>query len=304
MKLKFQKLVEIRGGLSNKKVFRKYEKNSTKIVIDFSNDEEEFKNFLNIYVILKKINISVPKIYEVYSKEKLLVMEDFGDKTFNIIFNEKTLYDLLKIAVDNLIIIQNSLTSKDIKKLEKYKYTNFKKEIDEFVDYYVPYKKIKNFSVNNFYDCWKRVYRAQNFDFDSFVHKDYEFINLIFINKNNSHLKCGIIDFQNAFQGFKGWDLLSLLENPRLNFARKYNASLIEYFYRSVTIDIDYDSFLNQYYILNLARHTRLLGRWAKLINSGSKEYLKYIHSTQKRIISCLPNIKDKRLQTIYKNIL
>ena len=79
----FQNPIEIKDGLSKKKVFRITEKNSTKIVIDFSKDKNEFQNFLNVYDILKKINISVPKIYEVYLKKKLVVMEDFGDCTFD-----------------------------------------------------------------------------------------------------------------------------------------------------------------------------------------------------------------------------
>ena len=40
--------------------------------------------------------------------------------------DDNELYNLLKIAVDNLIIIQNSLTNDDINKLEKYSFKKFK----------------------------------------------------------------------------------------------------------------------------------------------------------------------------------
>ena len=73
---------------------------------------------MKIYNILKKLNISVPQIYEVHFKRNIIVMEDFGDKAFNILYTDQELYNLLKIAVDNLIIIQNSLTNDDINKLE------------------------------------------------------------------------------------------------------------------------------------------------------------------------------------------
>ena len=49
-----------------------------KIIIDFSKDKKEFYNFLNIYQILSKVNVSIPKIYEVYTKNKSIIMEDFG----------------------------------------------------------------------------------------------------------------------------------------------------------------------------------------------------------------------------------
>ena len=64
-------------------------------------------------------------------------------------------------------------------------------------------------------------------------------------NKVN-HLKCGILDFQNAFYCFSGWDLFSLLENPRIDFDEKYNKELIEYFYNNSNQSISYKDFLTQ----------------------------------------------------------
>jgi hypothetical protein len=122
MNFPFHNLTEIKGGLSKKKVFRKLEQKLNKIIIDFSEDEKEFYNFLNIYEILKRINICIPKIYEVYSENKLIVMEDFGDNSFNKIIQKEDIYIVLKLAVDNLIVIQNSLTSNDLKKLDKYSF--------------------------------------------------------------------------------------------------------------------------------------------------------------------------------------
>ena len=183
-----ENLIEIKGGLSKKKVFRKKEKTINKIIIDFSNDKKEFFNFLNIYEILNKINISVPKIYEIHNKKKTIVMEDFGNLRFDKILNVEELYNLLKLAVDNLIIIQNSLLHSDLNKLKKYSYLDLKKEISEFINYYIPFKNILNFPVENFYTTWKLIYDRQNFNFENFVHKDYEFINLLFLKENKSHL--------------------------------------------------------------------------------------------------------------------
>ncbi len=305
MILPFKNLGIINGGLSKKKIYRKFDKKLNKIIIDFSENKKEFYNFLNIYQILKKINISIPKIYEVYQKKFLIVMEDFGDDSFDKKFNDNDLYDLLKIAVDNLIIIHNSLTYSDLDKLEKYSFNNLKIEISEFVDYYLPYKEVFDFSSNEFYNLWEDIYNSQKFEFTSFTHKDFEFINLIYLSKNINHLKCGIIDFQSAFRGFIGWDLFSILENPRIDFTRKYNKYLIKYFYDNVNISLEFESFISQYYLLNLARQTRLLGRWVKLFNLyHNTDYSNYINYTKKRIIYCLSNIQNKELKLIYERVL
>ena len=301
----FKNSIEIKGGLSNKKVFRKIENKIKKIIIDFSEDKKDFNNFLNIYKILKSIDISIPKIYEVDFNRNLIVMEDFGDETFDKLFDHNDFYNLIKIAIDNLIVIQNSLIIKDISKLEKYSIYNLKMELSEFVDYYIPYKKISKFPTEDFYASWKKIFNDQKFEINSFVHKDYEFINLFFLTKNTKHFKCGIIDFQSAYRGFIGWDLFSILENPRINFTRKYNEDLIKYYYKNVNIKINYNSFRCQYYLLNLARLTRLLGRWIKLFKSqNNKAYLNYVNSTESRIIACLTNIQNNKLIEIYDKVL
>ncbi len=304
MSLNLHNITEIKGGLSKKKIFRNFEKNLNKIIIDFSQNKKEFDDFINVYNILKKIDISIPRIYEIHNKKKIIVLEDFGDHSFNNIFNEKKLYNLLKLAIDNLIIIQNSINQDNLLNLKKYTFNDFKKEISEFVDYYLPYKNISNFPINKFYNYWEKTYYDQKFEFNSFVHKDYEFINLIFLNENSSNFKCGIIDFQSAFIGFKGWDLFSLLENPRINFTTKYNIDLIKYYYENITINLEFDKFLTQYYLLNLGRHTRLLGRWVKLSVLGNDNYLKYIDITKKRIHSCLTSISDENLKKLYEDVL
>ena len=194
-------------------------------------------------------------------------MEDFGDDAFNKVCNEKNLYIFLKVAIDNLIIINNSVTYNDLEKLEKYSFAELKKELGEFVEYYIPHKKISNFQKDKFYKCWHNSFNDHKFIFRSFVHKDFEFINLILLDKYSNHLRCGIIDFQSALIGFSGWDLFSILENPRINFTTKYNDELIKYFFQNVNIETNYETFLLQYNLLNLARHTRLLGRWVKLFN-------------------------------------
>ena len=139
----------------------------------------------------------------------------------------------------------------------------------------------------------------------NFVHKDFEFVNLFFLENYGSHLQCGIIDFQSAFMGFIGWDLISLLENPRINFTRDYNDKLIEYFYDNTSIIENFNTFLEQYYVLSLARQTRLLGRWRKLLSTNNdNKYLNYLKITKSRTIATLNNIKNYELRSIYEKYL
>ena len=298
-------LEKIESGLSKKLIYRKTEKNNTKIIIDFSRDNQEFKNFLNVYEILLKANVSIPKIYEVSKQQYKIYMQDFGNDRFNKIYNKNNLYKLLKLAVDNLIVIQNELQLKNINNLKKYTFEDLKFELKEFVSYYIPINKNSNFPTSKFYELWESLFHSQNYNMKNFVHKDFEFVNLFFLENYKSHLQCGIIDFQSAFIGFIGWDLLSLLENPRINFTRDYNDKLIEYFYNNTPIIESLNTFREQYYVLSLARQTRLLGRWRKLFSiNNDNQYLDYLKITKSRTIATLNNIKNYELRSIYEKYL
>jgi len=298
-------LVKIEDGLSNKLIYRITEKENTKIIIDFSRDKQEFKNFLTVYEILQKINISIPKIYEVNRKQYKIYMQDFGKNRFNKIYNKDNLYKLLKLAVENIIVIQNESNLNNLKNLKEYTFEDLKIELKEFVTYYIPNNKNSNFPTSKFYESWKSIFYSQNYNMKNFVHKDFEFVNLFFLENCESHLQCGIIDFQSAFKGFMAWDLISLLENPRINFTRDYNDRLIEYFYDNTPIIENFNTFLDQYYVLSLARQTRLLGRWRKLLSTNNdNKYLNYLKITKSRTIATLNNIKNYELRSIYEKYL
>ena len=298
-------LEKIEDGLSNKLIYRITEKENTKIIIDFSRDKQEFKNFLTVYEILQKINISIPKIYEVNQKQYKIYMQDFGKNRFNKIYNKDNLYKLLKLAVENIIVIQNESNLNNLKNLKEYTFEDLKIELKEFVTYYIPNNKNSNFPTSKFYESWKSIFYSQNYNMKNFVHKDFEFVNLFFLENCESHLQCGIIDFQSAFKGFIGWDLISLLENPRINFTRDYNDKLIEYFYDKTSIIENFNTFLEQYYVLSLARQTRLLGRWRKLLNTNNdNKYLNYLKITKSRTIATLNNIKNYELRSMYEKYL
>ena len=299
-------LILIKGSASLKKVYRFNKKNSKFIFLDFKENIDEFNNHLNIYNILKNIDISVPKIFEVNIKDKIIVTEDFGDQRFDKVFNKYDINSLLEYAIESLIIINNStINSISTNNLSKYNYDTFKNEISEFIEFFIPYKKIDNSLNVAFFETWKEHYYNLNFEFDTFVHKDFELTNLMYLPKNTNHLKCGILDFQSAFKGFKGWDLFSLLENSRIYFSREKNEKFIKYYYENTYPNLEFDHFRNQYYFLNTSRQTRLLGRWVKFSKiDKNNSYLKYIDTTTKRLKESLANLNIKALNNIYEKIL
>ena len=304
--LNLNELNQIESGASKKKIYRFKNENTKNILVDFSYSFSDYLSFINVHQFLSNINISIPKIFDTNDNEKLILMEDFGNDRYDKIITNYDVRQLLVNAIDSLIAIQHYDKPLIADGFKEYNYLNFKEEIIEFVNFYLPLLKTSSDHMEEFLQIWSSEFKNINFHWNSFVHKDFELSNLMYLPNKENHLKCGILDFQNAFIGFPGWDLFSLLENPRIDFEDKYNQELIEYFYYKSDQKISYKDFSIQYFFLNTARQTRIIGRWVSLDKKNNNNfYQSNFHSvTIKRLKNSLYNLQNKQLSHLYKKIL
>ena len=307
MNLNLNELYRIESGASQKKIYRFKNNKERKIVVDFSYNSKDFLSFIEVYNFLSNINISIPRIFETYEKKNIIIiiMEDFGDSRYDKLIGNLDPRDILYCAVNSLIEIQKFKKPESLNNLINYNYSTFKKEISEFVEYYLPLNTSNTNEADEFYYIWTKEFNNINFNWDTFVHKDFELTNLIYLPRREGHLKCGILDFQNAFIGFAGWDLFSLLENPRINFNEKYNFELIEYFHKNTNQKLSLSDFLTQYYFLSAARQSRIIGRWVNLDKKNkNNNYFKFLDITIKRLKNNLFNLQNKKLINLYDKFL
>ena len=305
MKFNFDDVYEIESGASHKKIYRFINHNEGKIIVDFSYNYNDFLSFLEINNFLSIINISVPKIFETDDTKSIIIMEDFGNNSYDKLINSIDPKEILTDAINSLIEIQNSQKPVENKFLKQYDFSSFTVEIAEFADFYLSKKNIGKDIIDEFFYIWKSEFENLNFNWDSFVHKDFELSNLMHLSQRNGHLKCGILDFQNAFIGFSGWDVFSLLENPRIYFDDKYNDELVEYYFKKTNQNLSFNEFLVQYYFLNAARQTRIIGRWINLDKTNkNNNYSKYLDVTIKRLKKSLHNLQNEKLSKLYDKII
>ena len=305
MKLNLNDFHQLESGASYKKIYRFKNQIEGKILVDFSYNHNDYVSFLEVNKFLSNINISVPKIFDTDDNKSMIIMEDFGDCRYDKLINNNNTKDILIDAIQSLVEIQNTEKPTVNNILKQYDFSSFEIEISEFADFYLPKNNISHDISKEFLFIWMQEFNNLNFKWDSFVHKDFELSNLMYLAKRNKHLKCGILDFQNAFIGFSGWDVFSLLENPRIYFQDKYNDELLEYFFNNTNQNITFKEFLNQYYFLNTARQSRIIGRWINLDkNNKNNNYMKYIKVTKKRLKKSLYNLRNENLTKLYNNII
>ena len=304
MKFNLDDVYQLESGASLKKIYRFKNQIKDKILVDFSYNHNDYISFLTINNFLSNINISVPKIFDTDDSKSIIMMEDFGDSRYDKLINSINTKEILTYAIHSLIEIKKTQIPIVNNIIKPYNFSSFETEIAEFTDFYLTINNISPDIVEEFFYIWRQEYENLNFKWDSFVHKDFELSNLIYLPKRNNHLKCGIIDFQNAFIGFSGWDVFSLLENPRIYFEDKYNDELLEYFFNNTNQKISFKEFLTQYYFLNTARQTRVIGRWINLDKNKKNEYSKFLKVTIKRLKKSLSNLQNEKLTKLYDKII
>jgi len=305
MKFDLSEVYQIESGASQKKIYRFKNHDKQGVFVDFSYNNKDYHSFLEVNKFLSTINISVPKIFDIDDSKNLILMEDFGNNRYDKIISSINLKEVLLNSINSLIEIQNTSQLINNYNLDTYNFSSFKIEISEFADFYLPFKNISKSIKDEFFIIWCSEFENLNFSWNSFVHKDFELSNLMYLQNRKNHLKCGILDYQNAFIGFSGWDMFSLLENPRIYFDDRYNDELIEYFYNNTNQTISYSEFLNQYYFLNTARQSRIIGRWINLDKKNKKNnYSKYINVTIKRLKKSLFYLQNQNLSKLYSKVI
>ena len=141
-----------------------------------------------------------------------------------------------------------------------------------------------------------------------FVHRDYHSQNLMKVGN-----KIGILDSQDALIGNPAYDLVSLIDDVRINTSEKLKNSIYTYYINNTTSDhkINKKFFLNDFNILSVQRSLKIIGIFSRLYKRDKKDrYLKLIPYTwkllelrmQSRIFSELKNILNSNISKKTRN--
>jgi tRNA threonylcarbamoyl adenosine modification protein YjeE len=113
----------------------------------------------------------------------------------------------------------------------------------------------------------------------TWVLRDFHSPNLLWLELRTDIAKVGVIDFQDAMLGPAAYDLVSLLQDARIDVAEQLElAMLTRYIKARLAAEPSFDpaSFAELYAIMSAQRNTRLLGTFARLNRrDGKPQYLR-----------------------------
>jgi hypothetical protein len=114
----------------------------------------------------------------------------------------------------------------------------------------------------------------------TWVLRDFHSPNLIWLGERPGISKVGIIDFQDAVLGPAAYDLVSLLQDARIDIPEQLELALLtRYIKARHAADDRFDpaGFAELYAIMSAQRNTRLLGTFARLNRrDGKPQYLRH----------------------------
>ena len=280
--------------LANDASFRRYERlvDGTRraILMDAPPQKEDVGPFICIARLLSKLGYSAPTIKAADPEKGLLLLEDFGDETYTRILNnvrqKPTEQELYAMAIDLLIDLHRRSNSETLPPdLPPYNEDRLLEEVLLFTDWYMPAvlnHKIDRRCRNSYIDAWQKILIPILEAEPTLVLRDYHVDNLVWLPARSGVAACGVLDFQDAVAGHRGYDLISLLEDARRDITHDLREGMM---YRYLQAQNNFteqigteENFRRDCTILAAQRHSKVIGIFTRLsLRDAKNDYLLHI---------------------------
>lgn len=133
--------------------------------------------------------------------------------------------------------------------------------------------------------------------------RDYHAENLLHLPERQGLESVGILDFQLAQMGQRGYDLVSLLQDARRDVSPAIEAQMIRHFAQAS--GLDQKAFATSYAVLGAQRALRILGIFARLcLVAGKPSYLRLIPRVWAQLQSNLAHPALTELRSLCDDLL
>lgn len=278
-------IAKVAGDASFRSYYRIKSANQSFILMFAPPSHEDVKPFIKVAEFLVAEGFSAPKIFARDEKLGFLLLEDFGDETYNRVLSQDALpeFDLYKSACDVLLELHLKPAPKN---LAIYNHDLLLREVMLLIDWYLPLQKksISLEEIATYKSLWIDVFDhlSQSKSLRNHLHKnedpvvvlrDYHADNLMILPERSGIKKVGLLDFQDAVIGSRAYDLVSLLEDARRDVNEENRSRIFEHYLQKA--QCNKDDFKNDYEILSLQRNIKILGIFARLsLRDNKHQYL------------------------------
>ena len=244
---------------------------------------------------LRAAGLSAPEVLAHDLSHGLLLVEDLGDRLFGPEIKAGTPQaEMWHAAVDALIHLRRlpvplSLplpdgTSFSLRRRDR---AAFEIEIELLLDWLWPELKgapAPEAVRAEFKALWQPVIGRLLAQPAGWFLRDFHSPNLIWLPEREGVRRVGVLDFQDALNEHASFDLVSLLQDARVDVSEALERELFDYYCTKVAGQepaFDRSAFASAYADFGAQRNTRLAGLWVRLLRrDGKPQYLQHMPRT------------------------
>jgi len=250
---------------------------------------EDVKPFVAIDNGLRAQGFSAPAIRHADLNSGFLITEDFGSAGVIEGDPPRPIVERYEVATDMLAELHRKalpetapLEPQGPYKIPVYDIDAWLVEISLMLEWYLPDRgaEVGQQQRDEFVTMWRTLLEKPAAAPRTWVMRDFHSPNIIWLGDRTGILRVGIIDFQDAVLGPAAYDLVSLLQDARIDVAEQLELTLLTRYIkarRAADAQFDPASFAELYAIMSAQRNTRLLGTFARLNRrDGKPQYLRH----------------------------
>jgi N-acetylmuramate 1-kinase len=250
---------------------------------------EDVKPFVAIAGGLRERGFSAPAIRHADLDAGFLITEDFGSTGFVEGDPPAPIAERYQAATDMLAALHREPLPEILPLAPQITYTIPVFDVDALLveaglmlEWYLPDRGAEpsNDLRAEFVTMWRDLLSKPARAAKTWVMRDFHSPNLIWLDQRSDTAKVGIIDFQDAVLGPAAYDLVSLLQDARIDVPEPLELALLTRYIktrRASDDSFDPAGFAEFYAIMSAQRNTRLLGTFARLNRrDGKPQYLRH----------------------------
>ncbi|HWZ36860.1 MAG TPA: tRNA (adenosine(37)-N6)-threonylcarbamoyltransferase complex ATPase subunit type 1 TsaE [Bradyrhizobium sp.] len=250
---------------------------------------EDVKPFVAIDKGLRGRGLSAPEIHHADLEGGFLITEDFGSEPFIAGDPPAPIAERYEAATDMLAALHHEAVPEVLPLAAEANYPIPVFDIDAWLieiglmlEWYLPDRGVTPSDQlrAEFMTMWREILQKPAFAAKTWVLRDFHSPNLIWLADRAGIARVGILDFQDAVLGPGAYDVVSLLQDARIDVPEMTELSLFSRYIkarRAADAGFDAAEFATLYAILSAQRNTRLLGTFARLNRrDGKPQYLRH----------------------------
>jgi N-acetylmuramate 1-kinase len=250
---------------------------------------EDVKPFVAIDNGLRERGLSAPAIHHADLDAGFLITEDFGREGVVEGVPPGPIAERYEAATDTLAALHREPLPETLPLAPQITYTISTFDVDAMIveiglmlEWYLPDRGVPSpkEARDEFVAQWRELLGKTDALQKTWVLRDFHSPNLIWLGERSGISRVGVIDFQDTVLGPAAYDLVSLLQDARIDVPEQLELTLLtRYIKARHAADNTFDpaGFAESYAIMSAQRNTRLLGTFARLNRrDGKSQYLRH----------------------------